>query len=153
MQTPASSVAMRLLQAETRPMNEMQVLGDVIRRGREQRGWNQRDLAGRLGWDNSRLSRIERGAMKELPTPEDMHALADVLGVPEARLLEAAGYRVADDDPPGDTLTLPAADPRAELVALLAGAPDDAVRTITATVRTLLPALAGARAPRGRAAG
>lgn len=134
-------------------MDEMYALGDLIRITREQRGWNQRDLAERLGWDNSRLSRLEKGVAKVLPPPGEMHALADVLGVPEARLLEAAGYRVAGDDPPGDTLTLPAADPRAALVALLAGVPDDAVRTITATVRTLLPALAGARAPRGRAAG
>ena len=41
-------------------------VGAMLRKAREQRGLGCRELAARLGWDHSELSRIERGRVTSL---------------------------------------------------------------------------------------
>lgn len=124
-------------------MWDMKDLGTLIAEARRKRGIRtQRELALAIDRDPAWLSRLERGEIKETPSPEVMHALADVLRVPEARLLEAAGYRVAEADPDAG-ITLGARVTRAEIVRLLADAPDEVVTALAGSMRSLLPVLAG----------
>jgi transcriptional regulator with XRE-family HTH domain len=67
---------------------------------RDTKGLGQRELAGRIGMSQSKLSRIELG--KQLPTVDEVTAWAEAVGAPEnteqlvATLTEAATYeRVA----------------------------------------------------------
>jgi transcriptional regulator with XRE-family HTH domain len=55
--------------------------GDKVRRLREQGGLDGKDLAGRLGWHPSKISKIERG--KQTATDSDLLDILDVLAVPD----------------------------------------------------------------------
>jgi transcriptional regulator with XRE-family HTH domain len=70
----------------------MKELGAVIKRQRDLRGWSGAELGRRLGGKHqSYVSRLEAGPKEMLP-PEVINQLADVLDVPVAELLRAAGY-------------------------------------------------------------
>ncbi|MFI9384399.1 helix-turn-helix domain-containing protein [Kutzneria sp. NPDC052558] len=56
--------------------------GDKMRRIREQGGLDGKDLASRLGWHPSKISKIERG--KQTATDSDLIDLLDALAVPDA---------------------------------------------------------------------
>lgn len=117
-------------------MDTMNNMHTLIKDARERRGYRtQGELADRIGRDVSWVSRLERGYLKEIPQPEMMEALADALGLTVAQMLDAAGYDVlprADD--PADVLTIRRDDPRADLLALLDGETDDAVRNVAVLV-------------------
>lgn len=121
-------------------MDVMDALGRLLKQERVRQGHTQETLAAALGKGQGFVSRMERGATKELPPPEDLALIEKVLGIPKRRMLEVAGYL----DPvelttKPDTLTLPIDDPRAELVRLLEGYPTAALNVITATVREIAP--------------
>ena len=60
----------------------MNDLGELIKNARERRGYSsQAALARELDRDQSFVSRLERGAVKELPTPEVLQQVGDVLGL------------------------------------------------------------------------
>jgi transcriptional regulator with XRE-family HTH domain len=48
------------------------------------KGLNQWDIAKRLGWTESRLSRFITG--RQIPSDDEVIALSKVLGVPEAKI-------------------------------------------------------------------
>lgn len=75
----------------------VETLGPLVRATREHKGIRAADLAYRIGKDPSFLSKLERDLLKEIPEPAVLHALADALGIPEPRLLEALGYRVREE--------------------------------------------------------
>ena len=54
--------------------------GDYVQRWREDRGWFQRELAKRLGWDQAKVSRVERGVVQ--PSLRDLKSLARVFAQP-----------------------------------------------------------------------
>lgn len=56
--------------------------GDNLRRLREQGGLDGKDLASRLGWHPSKVSKIERG--KQTATDSDLIDILDALAVPNA---------------------------------------------------------------------
>jgi transcriptional regulator with XRE-family HTH domain len=47
-------------------------------------GFNQWDIARRLGWTESRLSRFITG--RQVPSDEELMALSGILGVPKQKL-------------------------------------------------------------------
>jgi transcriptional regulator with XRE-family HTH domain len=53
-----------------------------LRALREQTGMSGKDFAGRLGWDPTRLSKLERG--RQMPTAADLRAWVDLAGEPGA---------------------------------------------------------------------
>jgi len=57
-------------------------LGARLRELRTEAGLNGRDMAGALGWQPSKVSRLENG--KQTPTPADMDAWAQASGQPDA---------------------------------------------------------------------
>lgn len=59
--------------------------GDRLRRLREQAGLDGKDLAARLGWQASKVSKIERG--KQTATDSDLIDILDALAVPDAEHL------------------------------------------------------------------
>ena len=60
-----------------------------IREFRKKRGMNLLDLAGKVGISGAYLSDIERGNRRGSPATIDK--IADVLGVPVAKLIRRAG--------------------------------------------------------------
>ena len=61
------------------PSEEIRPFTDAIREAREARGWSQAELGSRLGFSQSRISKIERGAVDlRLST---LVAVARVLGL------------------------------------------------------------------------
>ncbi|GAA1922476.1 helix-turn-helix transcriptional regulator [Streptomyces sodiiphilus] len=57
-------------------------LGLRLRELRTEGGLTGRALAGRLGWPQSKISKLENG--RQTPTPEDLRAWAEATGSPEA---------------------------------------------------------------------
>ena len=75
-------------------MNEL--IGERIAQARTRRGWNQSELARRLGKPRQHLSQIEQG--KQQPRAELLVEIATVLGVSTDYLLG----RTHDERPPTD---------------------------------------------------
>ena len=109
----------------------MDRLGALVRSTRERKGMRAADLAYRIGKDPSYVSKLERDLMKEIPDPATIHALAEVLGIAEPRLLEAIGYVVAEPTPE----PLPADSVRAEVMALVPGMTERRARALLALIR------------------
>ena len=57
--------------------------GDELRRLRERAGLDGKDLAGRLGWHPSKVSKIERG--KQTAADSDLLDILDALEIPDAQ--------------------------------------------------------------------
>ncbi len=73
----------------------MKELGLLIKRRRETAGYtNQREFADLLGKAQSWVSRLESGATKETPSPEDMAVISQALGLSVLEMLQAAGYDI-----------------------------------------------------------
>lgn len=66
--------------------------GEFIRNRRARLGLMQADVARAIGRPDSYVSRLENDRFKELPSPDEMLLLAEVLKCSEADLLRAAGY-------------------------------------------------------------
>lgn len=62
-----------------------------LKLAREAAGLSQRELARRIGWDNSQISKLEKGQRIHLPPPADVQKLDDELKQ-DGRLMEVAGY-------------------------------------------------------------
>lgn len=54
------------------------IVGDNLKRARQERGWTQAQLAVELGGDSTAISRWERGRVK--PDDDSLTTLAQVLG-------------------------------------------------------------------------
>ena len=100
--------------------------GAVLRQAREVRGLSAIETARRAAISSAYLSKLEKDAVKR-PSPQVLHQLAEVLGVPYAELMVLVGYRVPGDDEPADTARLGATlfadlteDERDELLEYLA---------------------------------
>ena len=83
----------------------MKDLGNFLAERRVAAGYrSQVEMSSVLGKGSSWLSRLERGAAKELPPPEDVALLAKTLHVSQAEIIAAAGYDVEtgkEDESPG----------------------------------------------------
>lgn len=110
-------------------MIAMKELGEALFRRREQLGLTQRQFGDRIGKDPAYISRLEQGRTKETPPPEVLQAIAGELGISQARMLAMIGYTVGEPEPVGDTVTIPADDPRARLLAAVDGLPDHVVNS------------------------
>ena len=64
------------------------MIGGNIRAERMRRRWRQRDLAERVGWSRSTVSRIERERRRI--SQEELAALGVVFGIGPARLVAGA---------------------------------------------------------------
>lgn len=71
------------------------LLGDLLRRRREEFGWGQHDLARRLQVTQQTVSRWEQGA--SLPRPRRLLEIADVLELDSGLLHRLAGYLPAEE--------------------------------------------------------
>ena len=110
-------------------------MGDHVRRLREQRGWDQADLARELGdVTQQTVSRWERGASR--PRRHVVVRLAFLLDVDPSELLDAAGYRQLGDRP--DDVPLPVR-PRATVLPVAALSPDRFEEFVADLVRRLYP--------------
>lgn len=63
----------------------MLLIGDRIRALRRQRGWSQEQLGERVGFSQSKISKIERGDWDSL---SDLRLIAKVLEVPIEELVK-----------------------------------------------------------------
>lgn len=88
-------LSMLVVQSNIHGMNKM---GLLIRSARERKGWNQKQLADKIGKDSSYVSRLETGRTKETPPAEDLGSLSDVLGVTVLDMLTAAGYQLQETE-------------------------------------------------------
>ena len=84
-------------------------IGEIIRSGRVRLGWDQAELAHRVGASQQTVSGWERGTSR--PRRPHVAQLAPLLEVNVAELLRAAGYGVATDGREQDRVL---ADPRRE---------------------------------------
>lgn len=72
---------------------DLTILGTFLRERRQTLGLTQHQLAERLGWQQERISTLERGRYG-IPSLPLLARLAEALETPLAVLLEAAGYPV-----------------------------------------------------------
>ena len=78
-------------------------IGTVLRQARQVRGLSSLATARGAGISSAYLSKLENDAVRR-PSPEVLHKLGEVLGVPYAELLTLVGHPVPGvDDPPGIT--------------------------------------------------
>ena len=124
-------------------MNEMQRFGKLIEDGMKERGLVGYQFAAMLGKQQSWLSRILNGQNANPPTPEDMRALSQTLGIPVRAMLEALGYLEPTELEPQIAYIIERDDPRAEILAMLEGASPAKLDTISQLVRVLTDALPG----------
>ena len=68
----------------------MSLLGETIKIRREERGFDQEELAGKVGVSQQTVSRWEKG--QAVPRPQRVAQLADALGLDVTRLHRFAGY-------------------------------------------------------------
>jgi transcriptional regulator with XRE-family HTH domain len=122
-------------------MNEQQRFGKLIEDGMKQRGLVGYQFAAMLEKPQSWLSRILNGQYANPPTPEDMAALSETLGIPKRRMLEALGYLGPEEQEPDIAHTVRDDDPRAALLDMLAEATDDEIRKVIQIVTILLGAV------------
>jgi transcriptional regulator with XRE-family HTH domain len=101
-------------------------IGTVLRQAREVRGLTSIETARRAGISSAYLSKLENDAVKR-PSPEVLHQLSAVLGVPYAELMALVGHPLPSIDPSPDHGRLGAAlfadlsdDERDELIEYLA---------------------------------
>jgi len=69
----------------------MTVLGDMLAKERQDRGWTLRDVERRTGIHNAHLSQIEKGGI-ERPAPNILWTLAELYELDYQELLRLAGH-------------------------------------------------------------
>jgi transcriptional regulator with XRE-family HTH domain len=76
------------------------MVGHLIRKRRRALGWSQEVLAEKMGWQQTYLSRVERGEV-ELPQRATLEKLSDVLGIGLPEFYRASGILegVSDEAP------------------------------------------------------
>ena len=101
-------------------------IGTVLRQAREVRGLTSIETARSARISSAYLSKLENDAVKR-PSPEVLHQLSDVLGVPYAELMALVGHPVPGAEPSLDHARLGEAlfadltdDERDELIEYLA---------------------------------
>ena len=101
-------------------------IGGALKRAREVRALSSTETARGAGISPAYLSRLENDTVKR-PSPDVLHRLSEVLGVPYAELMVLVGYRVPGVDEAVDPGRLNASmfadltdDERDELVEYLA---------------------------------
>ena len=72
-------------------------IGVVLRQAREVRGRSSVETARSAGISSAYLSKLENDAVKR-PSPEVLHRLSEVLGVPYAELMALVGHPVPSVD-------------------------------------------------------
>lgn len=87
--------------------SDMETLGDLVRRAREQRTLSATQLAAKLGVSQSTLSRIENNRIVEAPEPRLVQKFEDVLGIPQDVALRSLGYNVGPAEPTSNEVTDP----------------------------------------------
>ena len=80
-------------------------IGAVLKQTREVRGLSSIETARGAGISSAYLSKLENDAVKR-PSPDVLHRLSGVLGVPYAELMVLVGYRVPGVDDPLGTARL-----------------------------------------------
>lgn len=63
----------------------MQLIGERVRKYRRQKGWSQEQLGEKVGFSQSKISKIERGDWDSL---SDLRLIAKVLEVPIEELVK-----------------------------------------------------------------
>ena len=101
-------------------------VGTVLRQAREVRGLSSTETARSAEISSAYLSKLENDAVKR-PSPEVLHRLSEVLGVPYAELMEIVGHPLPSVDASPDHARLGEAlfadltdDERDELIEYLA---------------------------------
>lgn len=131
-----SIVAMPQFETQT---GGMKTFGEFLAARRVAAGYrSQTEFATAIGKGSSWVSRLERGAAKELPPPEDVALLAKHLNVSQAELIAAAGYDV-ETGTEGDTEAVSA------IRAILGNRDltDEQVSHLVSIVQTLVHAMKG----------
>lgn len=116
-------------------------MGELVRIRREAAGFRtQKHLADEIGKGQSWLSRLESGAMKEIPPPGDLALLEEAIGVSQAEMLSAAGYDVVTGTE-GDSAAV------AAVRAILGNREftDEEIAHLASIVQTMVSALKGRR--------
>lgn len=79
----------------------MKEMGKLVKDGRKAHGYRTiKAFADEIGKDPSWVSKLERGLLKEMPPPEEINRLSELVGVPVFDLLRGAGYRLMEDEEP-----------------------------------------------------
>lgn len=81
-------------------MTEQDIFGTRLRRRRMMLGWNQQQLAERLGWNAATISRYERGRYQSTMSFARLRHLADILQT-------SIDYLLGRSDDPGPIPPLP----------------------------------------------
>lgn len=119
-------------------MTERHGLGQLVEQARLRRGWTQRELADRLGVQQTYVSAIETGARKW--PQEYIRPLAALLGLSQVRMAVAAGLIDAPDGEPAG----PSFDPvLGELVEAAEGLTPEQVRAFADAIRRMKEPLRG----------
>lgn len=119
----------------------MSNLGCYIRKHREALNLRQEAVADEIGRNQSWYSRLENGDLRSMPEPETLRALADVLKVLPADLLQAAGYLTREDREHVHVNPFDKDDPRWALVETLKGY--DLTADQAGAVRQVITLMAG----------
>lgn len=118
-------------------MNDMRRLGKLVEETMNARNMAAYELARKIGKYPSWVSRFLSGDVRNLPDVATVRAISEALRLPLPKMLEAAGYL----DPvqsPTEGYTVPAGDPRMEILLLLDGASDDEVEGVLRVLRPVL---------------
>lgn len=83
-------------------------VGVFLRQAREVRGRSSIETARSAGISPAYLSKLENDAVRR-PSPDVLHRLSEVLGVPYAELMALVGYPVPGAEEPPDNTRLGAA--------------------------------------------
>ena len=103
--------------------------GELIKKARARQGVKTLDLAYRIGRQQSYVSKVESGAVREVPPPDVLIALSRELGISVGEQLAALGYPI-DDAPVPD-------QDAADLARAIAALPADRRRIVAELVDTL----------------
>lgn len=118
-------------------MNDMRRLGKLVEETMNARNMAAYELARKIGKYPSWVSRFLSGDVRNLPDVATVRAISEALRLPLPKMLEAAGYL----DPvqsPTEGYTVPAGDPRLEILLLLEGQSDEDVEGVLRVLRPMI---------------
>jgi transcriptional regulator with XRE-family HTH domain len=76
-------------------MNHSAALGHCLKRARQAKGLTLRAVEKATGISNPYLSQLESGRISK-PSPNNLHKLSELYGLPYATVMEKAGYPVPE---------------------------------------------------------